>query len=279
MAVENPITISDFAKLTGSTTKTILYYHKIGLLQEPERSPSGYRLYGPAELIRMRLIKHLKSLGLDLKRIKRIVGDTNDHRTLRDVLQSLQSELLSEKKSLEERMAKIERLLGEETIHLTEDAFEPPSFQMIKEILGSEQMDEYAARCPKLFDQQKKLFGILDDFRWGEDYRKDFRDLAVYFKAHPEKYRMALPLGARLERLAELPQDDPEIEAIARESAKLIKSIPLVEEMMGNRPGPIEPLESLLDELATINISSPAWIKYRKLVRQYLNLDRDRQHC
>ena len=43
--MENRIKISDFAKLTGSTLKTIIYYHKIGLLQEPQRSPGGYRLY------------------------------------------------------------------------------------------------------------------------------------------------------------------------------------------------------------------------------------------
>jgi DNA-binding transcriptional MerR regulator len=39
---------------------------QIGLLPEPERSLGGYRLYGPAELNPMRLIKRLKSLGLDL---------------------------------------------------------------------------------------------------------------------------------------------------------------------------------------------------------------------
>ncbi len=92
--MKNRIKISDFAKLTGNTLKTIIYYHKIGLLQEPERSPSGYRLYGSAELTRMRFIKHLKSLGLDLKRIKEILGDMNNHRTLREVLQSLRTELL-----------------------------------------------------------------------------------------------------------------------------------------------------------------------------------------
>ena len=69
---DNRIKISDFAKLTGSTLKTIMYYHKIGLLHEPERSPGGYRLYGPEELTRMRYIQYLKSLGVDLKHIKEI---------------------------------------------------------------------------------------------------------------------------------------------------------------------------------------------------------------
>ena len=109
--MENLIKIGDFAKLTGCTLKTIIYYHKIGLLHEAERSPGGYRLYGPAELTRMRLIKRLKSLGLDLNRIKEILGDSQSPATLREVLQSLRAELLREKKSLEERVAKIEMSL------------------------------------------------------------------------------------------------------------------------------------------------------------------------
>lgn len=41
--------IGEFAKLSSVTVKTILYYHKIGLLGEPVRSPAGYRLYGLEE--------------------------------------------------------------------------------------------------------------------------------------------------------------------------------------------------------------------------------------
>lgn len=93
--MENGIKISDFVKLTGSTLKTVRYYQKIGVLSRPESTTVGYRLYGPAELNRMRLIKHLKSLGLDLKRIKKILGDVNNNATLREVLQLLRQILWS----------------------------------------------------------------------------------------------------------------------------------------------------------------------------------------
>jgi hypothetical protein len=52
MAVENRIKIGDFVKLTGSTLKTVNYYHKIGLLPAPQRTDGGYRLYGLEELNR-----------------------------------------------------------------------------------------------------------------------------------------------------------------------------------------------------------------------------------
>ena len=264
--MENRIKISDFAELTGSTLKTIIYYHKIGLLQEPERSSAGYRLYGPAELTRMQLIKRLKSLGLDLKRIKEILGDIHNLRTLREVLQSLRTELMNEKKTLEERVAKIELLLSEDAVILDGNTFKSPFFQMVKEILGQDQIDKYVETCPEIYDQQRKLFGILDDFQWGQDYRETFLSLAEYFKAHPEKYQMALDSAKRLVRLDQLSGDEPEVEALARESAEIMKSIPLLE---GGNKSLSKAMESVYNGMVA-GVLSPARMKHKRLVEQYL---------
>jgi len=241
------------------------------LLPEPERSQGGYRLYGPAELNRMRFIKHLKSLGLDLQHIKDILGDVHNDRTLRQVLQSLRMDLLSEVKTLEERVEKIDTLLAEDTVLLDEDTFESPSFQMITEILGPDQMEKYARHCPEIFDQHQKLYGILDDFQWGEDYRETFRALAEYFKAHPEQHQISLNYGVRLARVAQLPEDDPEIEFLARESAEFIKSIPLLKEILCKQTGPKKPLENLYNEMVAVVLPS-AQIKFNQLFQQYLYL-------
>lgn len=263
--------IGSFAKLTGSTLKTIIYYHKIGILPEPERSPGGYRLYGPAELTRMRLIKHLKSLGLDLKRIKKILGDIHNPKTLREALQSLRIELVREKESLEERVAKIELLLSEDKEILDNDLGASPSFQMITEILGPEQIENYSRTCPELFEQQRKLYGILDDFKWGADYRETFRELAEYFQTHPQQYQVSLDYGVRLAKLAELSEDDPEVEALARESAEFIKSIPQLSKMLCNQQGIKKPLESLYNEMVS-GVLSPAQMKHMHLLQKYLDL-------
>lgn len=267
--MKNRIKTSDFVKLTGSTLKTVIYYHKIGLLQEPERSLGGYRLYGPAELTRMQIIKHLKCLGFDLKRIKEILGDLHSHKTLREVLQSLQAELLIEKKSIEERIERIEKLLSEDTTSLDEDSFASPSFQMIMDILGPEQIEKYARTCPELFDQQRKVFSILDHFQWGEDYQETFRALAEFFKAHPKEYQISLDYGVRLARLAHLSEDDPEVEALARESAEFIKSMPQLMEILGKQAGIKKPLASLYNDMVA-NIISPAQVKHGQLLQQYL---------
>ncbi|MFI0470094.1 MerR family DNA-binding transcriptional regulator [Saccharopolyspora sp. 5N102] len=50
------------AELAGTTLKTVRYYHKVGLLDEPERAANGYK---------QSQIRHL----IRLLRIRRLVGD------------------------------------------------------------------------------------------------------------------------------------------------------------------------------------------------------------
>lgn len=269
MAVENRIRIGDFVKLTGCTLKAINYYHKIGLLQEPQRSAGGYRLYGPAELNRMRFIKRLKALGLDLKQIKKVAGDLQNPKTSREVLQALRQEILSEKKTLEERLAKIDTLLKEDAPQLNEDSFDSPSFQMITDIMGADQIDKYSRTSPELYEQHRKVYGILDDFQWGEDYKESFRMLAEYFKTHPDHYQAALDLGARWEELFHVSEDDPRIEIFARESAAIVKDMPPVKELICNYQGMKKPMEILYQDMVG-GVLSPAQLKYQQLFEKYL---------
>ncbi len=265
--MENLIKIGDFVKFTGSTLKTINYYHKIGLLPEPERSPGGYRLYGPAELNRMRLIKHLKSLGLDLKRIKEILGDVQSNRTLQEVLQSLRYELVGEQNSFEARIAKIDKLLSEDMVQLDEDSLESPTFEKMAAVLGAEQIEQYAQTCPEIFHQQQKLFGILDDFQWSDYYQDAFRALAEFWNTHPEEYQIALDYGARIVRLDQLSEDDPEIEHLARKTSEFIRSIPFLEELT-KQYRLHQPIQRLRNEMI-IGVLPPARKKYYQLYEQY----------
>ena len=139
----------------------------------------------------MQIIKRLKSLGLDLKHIKEILGDTHNHKTLREVLESLHIDLLSEKKRLEERIAKIELLLSEDKVLQDEDICDSPSFQMITEILEQEQIDNYARTC-ELSTTTKIVWHWLFQ---GRGFQKTFSGLAEHFKL-PEQYQISLVMGA-----------------------------------------------------------------------------------
>jgi len=56
-------TTGDIAKLTGVSVRTVQYYDAKGLLIPNEISDGGRRLYGAAEVERMRVILFLKGLG------------------------------------------------------------------------------------------------------------------------------------------------------------------------------------------------------------------------
>ena len=60
------LTIHEAAETTGWSPRMLRYIERTGLI-EPQRSASGYRLYGAAELQRLRTLKELlaeKDLGL-----------------------------------------------------------------------------------------------------------------------------------------------------------------------------------------------------------------------
>ena len=65
--------IGEIAKATGLTTKTIRYYELNRLMEEPERTESGYRLYGQQDVERLEFVKKAKRLGLSLVEIRDIL--------------------------------------------------------------------------------------------------------------------------------------------------------------------------------------------------------------
>lgn len=52
------LTIHEAAETTGWSARMLRYIERMGLI-EPQRSDSGYRLYGPAELQRLRTLREL----------------------------------------------------------------------------------------------------------------------------------------------------------------------------------------------------------------------------
>lgn len=268
--MKNQILIGDFIKLTNSTLKTVLYYHKIGLLKEPKRSDSGYRLYGAEELNQMRMIKHLKNLGLDLKQIKEILGHAQDNKNITEVLKSLHCELLTERKKIDEQISKIEILLNNQVKNVEETLFESSSFRAITETLSQDQFESYKKYHEELFNQQRNIFGVMDDFQWGKNYKENFSEMAKYFKLNPKKYEIALELGNRLSKLKYMEVDDPEIEKLAKEGAEFIKNEPVLKEMLYEKDGFKITNENLFDEVSN-KFLSPAQIKHKKLIQKYLS--------
>ena len=62
----DPLTVHEAATATGWSPRMLRYVEQLGLVAAP-RSPSGYRLYGPAQLQRLRSLRALlDEHGLEL---------------------------------------------------------------------------------------------------------------------------------------------------------------------------------------------------------------------
>lgn len=84
--------IGELAERLGVNPKTIRYYEAIGLLAAPERTPSGYRIYGDDAIERLTFIKSAQRLGIRLGEVREILGLRDRHEPpcpyVREVLRS-----------------------------------------------------------------------------------------------------------------------------------------------------------------------------------------------
>ena len=60
------VTIGQAAAFAGVTIKTVRHYHKLGLVDEPERDSSDYRRYGSDDLLRLVQVRALADAGVPL---------------------------------------------------------------------------------------------------------------------------------------------------------------------------------------------------------------------
>jgi DNA-binding transcriptional MerR regulator len=67
----------ELAELAGTTVNTIRHYHRLDLLEEPDRRYNGYKQYGVSHLVCLLRIRRLVELGVPLADIgvARISGD------------------------------------------------------------------------------------------------------------------------------------------------------------------------------------------------------------
>lgn len=66
-------TISDFAKLTGLSRQTLIYYDRIGLFKPIKTLDNKYRLYSRSQINVISLISMLSEMGVPLKEIKVLI--------------------------------------------------------------------------------------------------------------------------------------------------------------------------------------------------------------
>ncbi|AYF75740.1 MerR family transcriptional regulator [Nocardia yunnanensis] len=76
--IRKTLTIGEVARLAGTTTRTIRYYHHEGLLPAPERDSAGRRVYRLAQVTRLLWIRRLTGVGLTLGEVRDALADGHD---------------------------------------------------------------------------------------------------------------------------------------------------------------------------------------------------------
>jgi DNA-binding transcriptional MerR regulator len=72
---EKRISVSQLAKLSGCSVRTLHYYDELGLLEPSGRTASGYRYYERAELLKLQQILFYRELELPLEQIRTLIWD------------------------------------------------------------------------------------------------------------------------------------------------------------------------------------------------------------
>lgn len=66
--------IGELARLTGLSVRTIRFYSDSGLLPPTERTHAGYRMYDIQALTRLKFVRTLRELGVDLPTVHRVLS-------------------------------------------------------------------------------------------------------------------------------------------------------------------------------------------------------------
>lgn len=74
-STNRPLRSGELARLTGVSADTVRHYERRGLLPLAQRSASGYRLFPPEAIVRVRLIRSALSIGLSIRELSDILQE------------------------------------------------------------------------------------------------------------------------------------------------------------------------------------------------------------
>jgi MerR family transcriptional regulator, mercuric resistance operon regulatory protein len=76
--------IGELAGKCNVNKESIRYYERIGIISEPSRTDSGYRMYPSETVERIRFVKRMQELGFSLSEIHKLLGvvDRDDERCM-----------------------------------------------------------------------------------------------------------------------------------------------------------------------------------------------------
>lgn len=99
--------IGQLARQAGVPIDTVRYYERHGLLPEPVREQSGYRVYQVPDVDRLRFVRRAKALGFTLVEIRELLA-LSDHRE--DDMAELRAAAAGKLADIDHKLAELTRM-------------------------------------------------------------------------------------------------------------------------------------------------------------------------
>jgi MerR family Zn(II)-responsive transcriptional regulator of zntA len=96
--------IGQLVKELNINKETIRYYEKIGLISQPKKDDSGYRVYSNKDIETIKFILIVKNLGFTLKEISVLLHDEILHNSIEDIKIIVESKI----KEINEKIDELE---------------------------------------------------------------------------------------------------------------------------------------------------------------------------
>lgn len=103
------LSISQAAKVTGLSIKSIRHYEQIGLISPPPRSENDYRYYPELLIKQLHFIKSTKDAGFNLKESRALLSLSEDNKRSSADVKEIALQKISE---LEKRIEQQQKLLS-----------------------------------------------------------------------------------------------------------------------------------------------------------------------
>lgn len=113
MVLEGMISIGILARRSGVQAETIRYYESEGLLPKPERTASGYRLYGASDIERLSFIRQARELGFKVDSVRRLLSLADRKVDTCDEVRELATTHLGEVRTKLADLRRMERVLSD----------------------------------------------------------------------------------------------------------------------------------------------------------------------
>lgn len=199
--------ISQVAKLTGVSIRTLQYYDEIGLLKPSKLTTAGYRIYDDDALQTLQQILFFKELGFSLKEIKEILEKPDFDRVAAFKKQKelflLKRDRLDRLIQLLERLEKGEQCMSFKEFDLSDyiDALEDFKSNQVETVIkhwGS--IENFDMFIQKIRDDEEHVAKLaIQQFGSIEKYTEEMKHNLAHFSDIMEEWYSQIPEEMRTE--------------------------------------------------------------------------------